>query len=174
LIKREDFFRVGGFDENYDLWEDYDLWLRFLSHGKHGRLLRETLFLYRRHLQGRSGRQELRNVKEMMRSLRERNPLAYGLQNITSPSAPGKRLIHRDRMQSEVDIVLDGFAQLYRVSLEKRLRFQEYRRPNIINPLQRRFWSLSTSSSTSRRRVNILYLIPFNAVLGGAEIEIAK
>jgi glycosyltransferase involved in cell wall biosynthesis len=105
-----------------------------------------------------------------MRSLRERNPLAYGLQNITSPSAPGKRLIHRDRMQSEVDIVLDGFAQLYRASLEKRLRFQEYRRPNIINPLQRRFWSLSTSSSTSRRRVNILYLIPFNAVLGGAEI----
>ena len=50
LVRRDRFEHVGGFDESMTQgYEDWDLWLRFASHGWHGVRVREVLFNWRRH-----------------------------------------------------------------------------------------------------------------------------
>jgi glycosyltransferase involved in cell wall biosynthesis len=178
LIKRDDFLQMGGFDANYDLWEDYDMWLRFLAYGKEGRLVKEPLFTYRRHKQGRSGINASMNTTELMISLKERNPQAYGMAP-KAHLAQYRSLI--DDKHDAIDDVVEKYARKYRANLQATVKYQEYRRPNTINPFQERFWKrgfssnienpvgASVPSSPSIPDVRIMYLMPFFN-LGGAEL----
>lgn len=50
LVRRDQFNQVGGFDETMtDGYEDWDLWLRFASHGLEGVRVREPIYVWRRH-----------------------------------------------------------------------------------------------------------------------------
>ncbi len=50
LIRRDRFESVGGFDETMtDGYEDWDLWLRFASHGLAGVRVRRPIYVWRRH-----------------------------------------------------------------------------------------------------------------------------
>ena len=50
LVRRDRFEHVGGFDETMtDGYEDWDLWLRFVSHGLAGVRVRRPIYVWRRH-----------------------------------------------------------------------------------------------------------------------------
>ena len=51
MFKREDFEKVGGYDENI-LYEDWDFWLRLLKNGGEVYRVPEILFYYRIHENG--------------------------------------------------------------------------------------------------------------------------
>jgi hypothetical protein len=54
LMSREAFLLAGGNCEAVVSFEDYDFWLRLAGRNVGGKLLREPLFGYRRHANGRS------------------------------------------------------------------------------------------------------------------------
>ncbi|MEK7188133.1 MAG: glycosyltransferase family A protein [Patescibacteria group bacterium] len=49
LYRKKDWEKVGGYDESFVAYEDWDFWLRFLKNDIFGALLPEPLFLYRKH-----------------------------------------------------------------------------------------------------------------------------
>ncbi|MHB1398928.1 MAG: glycosyltransferase family 2 protein [Trichloromonadaceae bacterium] len=64
LLRREDFLRVGGFDRAMvEGREDWDLYVRLLHHGVHGRFLPEPLIRCRKH---RPPRKKLINQSKNM------------------------------------------------------------------------------------------------------------
>lgn len=79
LIDRKSYIEAGGMCESIKYFEDYDFWLRMASRNMAGKLLREPLFRYRRHPQGRSTQIYSRASKaEYMDELRANNPVAFG------------------------------------------------------------------------------------------------
>lgn len=80
MVNRQDYIMAGGMDETFNGWEDYDFWLRLLGENKHGKLLNEKLFFYRRHKNGMTGKiisQKL-NSDQLKEQLIKRNAKAYG------------------------------------------------------------------------------------------------
>jgi len=60
LIRKDDFFAVGGYNlNNFNYWEDYELWIAMGAKGFYGKHIREKLFYYRVHPE--SGMQSKRN-----------------------------------------------------------------------------------------------------------------
>jgi len=60
LIRRKDFEAVGGFDlDNFNYWEDYELWINMGSKGYYAKHIPEKLFYYR--IRKDSGMQSKRN-----------------------------------------------------------------------------------------------------------------
>lgn len=60
LICKDDFFAVGGFDlNNFNYWEDYELWIAMGARGYYAKHIPEKLFYYRIH--PKSGMQSERN-----------------------------------------------------------------------------------------------------------------
>ncbi len=57
LVRREAYHAVGGYDEAMrDGCEDWDLWLRLVESGRHGTIIPEVLFYYRRRADSMSRR----------------------------------------------------------------------------------------------------------------------
>lgn len=48
VIKRNRFQQIGGFDENLDFLEDWDLWIRIIKEGGTAKRINEHLFYYRK------------------------------------------------------------------------------------------------------------------------------
>jgi|SRR5690554_250724 len=49
LIRKNDFEKVGGFDESLTFFEDWELWLKLIINGGKVHRISETLFFYRQH-----------------------------------------------------------------------------------------------------------------------------
>jgi len=179
LIRRKDFLHIGGFDPKYDLLEDYDMWLRFLAHGREGELVPEPLFHYRRHLLGRTKKNSAVPMEEMMESLRQRNPKAFD-SKFPKVYLPQYRPIGVPKL-SLLDDVINKYAQLYHTMIGATVKYDSYRRGNTLNVFQRRWWQAVASNhskgtsyprslgdSSGSNLVHVLYLTPYT-VLGGAE-----
>jgi glycosyltransferase involved in cell wall biosynthesis len=76
LLRRTAFDEVGGFDEDVPGYEDWDLQLAALEHGRSGRLVPEVTLEYRKHdtsrLSGDRGKH-----RELFRALRANHPGLY-------------------------------------------------------------------------------------------------
>ena len=60
LIRKKDFDVVGGYDiNNFNYWEDYELWISMGARGYYAKHIPEKLFFYRMHPE--SGTQSKRN-----------------------------------------------------------------------------------------------------------------
>ena len=49
MFHRESFEKVGGYDEELNGWEDYDMWLRMMKEGYVGKRIPKPLFIYFHH-----------------------------------------------------------------------------------------------------------------------------
>ena len=49
MFHRDSFLKVGGYDEELNGWEDYDMWLRMMKEGYVGKRLPKPLFIYFHH-----------------------------------------------------------------------------------------------------------------------------
>jgi glycosyltransferase involved in cell wall biosynthesis len=55
MIRRNAFVEVNGYDSNnFNYWEDWELWINLGAHGHYGKHLNEILFYYRFHQDGSS------------------------------------------------------------------------------------------------------------------------
>lgn len=78
LVERTLYLEAGGMCEGIIRhYEDYDFWLRLVSGGLKGSLLKEPLFFYRRHRAGRTAQIEHSQV-DWREELRRTNPAAFG------------------------------------------------------------------------------------------------
>ena len=99
LARRELFADTGGFDPEFEQYEDWELWLSALAHGWHGRLVDRVVLDYRRHPGGDSKLlADRRRYRRFYRLLREKHSTLYErageLARESSLSAPD-RLVHR-------------------------------------------------------------------------------
>ena len=74
LYKREVIDAVGEYDVSKFLVEDYDYWLRILSHYGHIGHIKETLYEYRRHVESLTGQRENDIRKQLLRERKEYLP----------------------------------------------------------------------------------------------------
>ena len=49
MFHRDSFLKVGGYDEELNGWEDYDMWLRMMKEGYVGKRIPKPLFIYFHH-----------------------------------------------------------------------------------------------------------------------------
>ena len=78
LIKRDRFELSGGFDESFRLgYEDWDLWLNFLSRGWRGVRVREPLFIWRRHSEATLVMQAAQRHAELHGAIMKRHKALY-------------------------------------------------------------------------------------------------
>ena len=57
-IRKKDFLKIGGYDQNFIVAHDYDLWIRLLGQGN-GHILDETLGVFRIHEASISKKKEI-------------------------------------------------------------------------------------------------------------------
>ena len=158
VMRRSVYLAVGGMDENYiDGYEDYDFWLRLISHGYQGKLLPELLFMYRRHSGGNRTRlTETHGDFHMLQDVRRRHPKLFGG---PPPDNSKWKLIDFDPLQNKDPLARDIDAA-YAKQLSGHAPYDGYRRPNVPNPFPVEHWK--------SKKIHILYLLPFFA-FGGAE-----
>lgn len=78
LIKRECFQLVTGFDPTMNLgYEDWDLWLKFVSRGWRGVRVREPLFNWRRHSDDTMVMNAVKRHDQLFAMLMQRHPSLY-------------------------------------------------------------------------------------------------
>lgn len=78
MLRRQTYLQIGGMDEEFEGFEDYDFWLRLIGFGGRGSVVAEPLFYYRRHDEGMTSKIVRHNDGQWMQELALRNPAAYG------------------------------------------------------------------------------------------------
>src|SRR5690606_18179436 len=71
---------TGGFDESFDCYEDWELWLSALAHGWRGRQVDAVTLEYRRHGQGSKQAQDRAAYRATYRRLRAKHAALYARQ----------------------------------------------------------------------------------------------
>lgn len=97
LMRREVFSDTGGFDQDFESYEDWELWVDALGHGWRGHQVDAVTLEYRRHAGTKHG-QDRRRYRGHFRQLRRRHAPLYArageLARESGVGAPA-RLIHR-------------------------------------------------------------------------------
>jgi glycosyltransferase involved in cell wall biosynthesis len=97
LMRREVFADTGGFDEQFETYEDWELWLHALEHGWRGRQVDVVALHYRRHAGTKHG-DDRRRYREHFRQLRRKHAALYArageLARESETGLPA-RLLHR-------------------------------------------------------------------------------
>jgi glycosyltransferase involved in cell wall biosynthesis len=97
LMRRELFADTGGFDQAFETYEDWELWLHALEHGWHGRQVDVVALEYRRHGGTKHG-EDRRRYREHFRQLRRKHAGLYARSaELARESGTGlpARLVHR-------------------------------------------------------------------------------
>jgi len=97
LVRRELLADTGGYDENFPLYEDWELWIAALGHGWHGVLVDAITHEYRRHGPSKLAR-DRRRYRELRRQLRTKHAGLYSQRRALrrqSSLGPAGRLIYR-------------------------------------------------------------------------------
>ena len=99
LARREVFADTGGFDESFEQYEDWELWLAALERGWHGRLVEFEVLEYRRHPGAASKlREDRRRYRDFYGRLRAKHASLYARSGeLARESSLGalERLAHR-------------------------------------------------------------------------------
>jgi GT2 family glycosyltransferase len=79
LVRRQAFEAVGGYDETMrEGCEDWDLWLRLVESGRHGTIIPEVLFYYRRRADSMSRRMlDARAYRRPLEMLVQKHDASY-------------------------------------------------------------------------------------------------
>jgi glycosyltransferase involved in cell wall biosynthesis len=99
LMRRELVEQTGGFDPEFEQYEDWELWLNALEHGWRGALVDAVVLDYRRHPGARSKlREDRRRYRRFYSRLREKHARLYAAADDLareSQLGPLTRLAHR-------------------------------------------------------------------------------
>ncbi|KAI3644466.1 hypothetical protein MP228_010630 [Amoeboaphelidium protococcarum] len=167
MVNRQDYIMAGGMDETFNGWEDYDFWLRLLGENKHGKLLNEKLFFYRRHKNGMTGKiisQKL-NSDQLKEQLIKRNAKAYGQQSNAGAGHKIKRLDQR-------------YYQKFNVSLSTNVQFGGHIDDRDVTFPSSPVYDYPSLSMRNLRQpktqdvINVLYMIPYMTVGGAEQVDI--
>jgi glycosyltransferase involved in cell wall biosynthesis len=97
LMRREVFEATGGFDQQFETYEDWELWLHALEHGWRGKQVDIVALDYRRHGTTKLG-EDRRRYRAHFRQLRRKHAALYAradeLARESGTSLPS-RLVHR-------------------------------------------------------------------------------
>ena len=97
LMRREVYEQTGGFDPDFEHYEDWELWLNALAHGWRGRQVDAVTLEYRRHADAKqlSDRRSYRRARRHMR--RKHEALYRDSRRLAAESglSPVGRLVHR-------------------------------------------------------------------------------
>lgn len=78
IIKRSDFVRIGGFDEQMKGYEDWEMFIRLLYHNDNVYQYPEIMFFYRWNMdEGSVNLQAIRRSKEIMEYIYDKNRAIY-------------------------------------------------------------------------------------------------
>lgn len=97
LVRRELLTDVGGYDESFPLYEDWELWIAALAHGWHGVLADAVTHEYRRHGPSKLA-DDRRRYRELRRQLHDKHAGLYARRRELaerSSLGPGGRLVYR-------------------------------------------------------------------------------
>jgi glycosyltransferase involved in cell wall biosynthesis len=153
VMRRDVFLELGGHDPSLvDMHEDYDFWLRLVERGYKGLLVREPLFLYRRHSAGISAQ----------RIRKSGGSTKLEVSTVARHRAAKKRPAPlRSAVEAGDDELVDRVSAALREAVPKSVPVQRYRRQDLPNLFCPKYWSGD--------KITILYLIPSFHV-GGAEV----
>jgi glycosyltransferase involved in cell wall biosynthesis len=97
LVRREVFADIGGYDESFPLYEDWELWLAALARGWHGVRVDAVTHEYRRHGPSKLTT-DRRRYRELRRQLRTKHAALYAGRRALrkhSTLGPAGRLVYR-------------------------------------------------------------------------------
>jgi glycosyltransferase involved in cell wall biosynthesis len=97
LVRREVLADIGGYDETFPLYEDWELWLAALAHGWHGVRVDAVTHEYRRHGPSKLAT-DRRRYHELRRQLRTKHAALYARRRALrehSTLGPAGRLVYR-------------------------------------------------------------------------------
>jgi glycosyltransferase involved in cell wall biosynthesis len=177
LVDRATYLKAGGMCPEIKYFEDYDFWLRLASKNLGGKLLREPLFRYRRHSQGRSS-QIYAKTKEQdyVAELRGNNPVVFGDLpvnheltrdlpcyreiDVSGDESKNKEILSLAKNAAELERLLPTSSALYLASLVNLIQ-RETRSARIV-PYHRKWHN-------DQRGLSVMYIIPW-MVMGGADL----
>jgi GT2 family glycosyltransferase len=97
LARREVFDETGGFDPEFEAFEDWELWLNALAHGHRGMRVDAVTLEYRRHGESKVGG-DRRAYRDTRKRLREKHARLYASRRslaAESSLGPAGRLVYR-------------------------------------------------------------------------------
>jgi glycosyltransferase involved in cell wall biosynthesis len=77
LMRRELFEVTGGFDPNFEHYEDWELWLNALAHGRRGHKVDAVTLEYRRHAGASKFGEDRRHYRQHRAALRRKHAALY-------------------------------------------------------------------------------------------------